>query len=257
MAGDRGDDLTVHAEGGDDEPLPVAHFFRGPPEHEPWERLALSACGARVLDLGAGAGSHALALQQAGRAVVAVDACPGAVQVMRARGVRDARRGELADVVEHVGVPSSLGAVEHAAELGVPFDSVLMLDHGAGLAGELDGLWALLDALPRLLAPGGCLLLDSADPSGAADSDVQPNGWVGPGCDPLPPGLASQVAVAELTLSWRGERGAVFPWLYLGERAMAWLVARAGLGWECLWLDGAGRWLGRVSVPAASTPRSW
>lgn len=57
----------------------------------PLERTALELCrraGGAVLDVGAGGGSHCLALAELGVAAEAVDVCPQAVEVMRRRGVK-------------------------------------------------------------------------------------------------------------------------------------------------------------------------
>lgn len=60
-------------------------------EWPPVEQEAMPYVRGRVLDVGCGAGRHALYLQEQGHAVVAVDASPLAVEVCRERGVRDAR----------------------------------------------------------------------------------------------------------------------------------------------------------------------
>ena len=48
-----------------------------------------------MLDVGAGAGRHNLALQEAGREVTAIDICPSSADILRDRGVREV---EIADV---------------------------------------------------------------------------------------------------------------------------------------------------------------
>ena len=145
----RGDDaveIVVVSDLWEDEPTPVAAYYR--PDEQPLPALeieALELCRGRVLDLGAGAGRHAIELQRAGHDVVAVDPLPEAVEIMRDRGVVDARQGDLSAVLEE------------------RFDTVLMLMHGLGVVGDLHGLGRLFEELPKVLNPGGRLVCDSAD----------------------------------------------------------------------------------------------
>jgi SAM-dependent methyltransferase len=83
------------------------------------ERRGLRFVHGRVLDVGCGAGRVALELQARGREVVAIDVSPGAVEVARRRGVRDARVLALEDV---------------GAQLG-GFDTVVMYGNNFGLFG--------------------------------------------------------------------------------------------------------------------------
>jgi SAM-dependent methyltransferase len=83
------------------------------------ERQGLRFVHGRVLDVGCGAGRVALELEARGRDVVAIDVSPGAVQVARRRGVRDARVLPFEDV---------------GARLG-GFDTVVMYGNNFGLFG--------------------------------------------------------------------------------------------------------------------------
>ena len=69
------------------EEWPVSLFFRTADELPPLEREALELCGPRVIDVGAGAGRHALALQARRLDVCAIDVSPDCVALMRERGV--------------------------------------------------------------------------------------------------------------------------------------------------------------------------
>ena len=84
------------------------------------ERRALRWVRGRVLDVGVGAGRAALELQRRGRSVVGIDVSPGALEVARARGVRDARLLAFEDV------DASLGK----------FDTIVMLGNNFGLFGS-------------------------------------------------------------------------------------------------------------------------
>src|SRR5262245_31998158 len=98
-AGRRGPELMLEVDDGTSIPaLPPAWFFQAEDAWAAAERRALAAVAiGPVLDLGCGAGRHALHLQRRGYAVTALDASPGAVAVCRARGVGDARLGDLTD----------------------------------------------------------------------------------------------------------------------------------------------------------------
>src|SRR4051812_24437290 len=81
--------LVRDEDGSADEMLPEV-YFRSFTRMPALEKTAVLACRGRVLEIGAGAGSHALLLQEQGLDVTALDISAGAVEVMRARGVRQA-----------------------------------------------------------------------------------------------------------------------------------------------------------------------
>ena len=91
---------------------PLRNWFKN-------ERAAIRFARGRVLDVGAGAGRVSLHLQQRGQSVVAIDNSPGAVDVMRRRGVRDARAIAIEDFGPGLGT----------------FDSVVMFGNNIGLLG--------------------------------------------------------------------------------------------------------------------------
>ncbi|MHB9026413.1 MAG: class I SAM-dependent methyltransferase [Armatimonadota bacterium] len=122
-------------------------YFRSWDELPEHHRCLLDHARGQVLDLGAGAGQHALPLQENGLAVTAIDASPLAVEVCRRRGVKDAR---LMDA--------------QYLDLSVrSIDTVLMMGNNLGIAGTLDGLRALLRRLHRIVRPGGQILAEVHD----------------------------------------------------------------------------------------------
>ncbi|MFW6224194.1 MAG: methyltransferase domain-containing protein, partial [Bacteroidota bacterium] len=79
LKGEHNADILVNTDIAEDEKLPVRYFFRGFDEMPEWEQLVLRKCLGRTLDVGAGAGSHALYLQQQGIEITALDISPGSV----------------------------------------------------------------------------------------------------------------------------------------------------------------------------------
>ncbi len=73
------------------EEMDPALFFRTLQEMPAIEVAALAQCKGSVLDIGAGAGCHALELQNRGFRVVAVEKSDLACQVMKAQGSQGGR----------------------------------------------------------------------------------------------------------------------------------------------------------------------
>jgi SAM-dependent methyltransferase len=129
----------------DDDEIPVESLFRGLEEMPHLERIALEVAQGKILDVGAGSGCHSIALQKLGKAAVAIDISPLSVEVMKRRGL-DARQINLFD--------------ETFTE---KFDTILMLMNGTGIVGTLDNMPVFFERMKQLLAPGGCILIDSSD----------------------------------------------------------------------------------------------
>ena len=227
-AGDASATVVVHDDRGGREEFPVSVWFRGPGELWALERAALALCRGRVLDVGAGTGVHALALQGRGLEVVAIDALPEAVEVMRRRGVRDARRGEL------------FGLLAGAGGAG-RFDTVLLLTNGAGLLETLDGLDRFLEDAAHLLEPGGQVLLDS--------TDVRPEDG--------PPAREDGRYPGELQfqLEYRGRKAPPFRQLYVDPDTLGARAAAAGWRCEIVARDDGGSYLARLAPLSRPAPR--
>jgi SAM-dependent methyltransferase len=131
--------------------------YLDPPRKWPaTERRMLRFARGRVLDVGCAAGRVALALQERGREVVAIDESPLAVEVARRRGVRDARALALVDVDARLG----------------SFDTVLIVRNNFGLGGP-DGARELLERIAAITTPRGRLITDSVDPYRIDDAAIR------------------------------------------------------------------------------------
>jgi len=145
QAGKRDHQLQIISDHMDYDPMDPAYFFRGYDAMNSLERMALSMCRGRILDVGYGAGSHALILQKTQNEVYGVDVSPGAQIVARARGMREAWLNDFYNVS------------------GTKFDTLLFLMNGLGIAGRFERFPRFLAKCRELLNPHGQVILDSSD----------------------------------------------------------------------------------------------
>ncbi|MXV17681.1 class I SAM-dependent methyltransferase [Hufsiella ginkgonis] len=182
---------------GEPEEMDTAIYFRAPPDMPELEWDAIGACRGHVLDIGAGAGSHSLALQDAGMRVTALEISGPACEVMRHRGIRD--------VIQH----------DIFAFAGQRFNTLLLLMNGIGLCGSLEGLRRFLDHARTLLSPGGKLLFDSSDIAYLYEGDLPIDKYYGE--------IAYRYRYKEELSDW-------FSWLYVDRETLKKVANEAG--WE-------------------------
>jgi SAM-dependent methyltransferase len=123
---------------------PAAYFT----EYREWllhERQAMQYASGRVLDIGCGAGRHAIHLQGKGHDVTGVDVSPLALKVARSRGLTKTKR---------------LAATQVNASLGV-FDTVTMLGNNFGLFGSRGRARWLLRRLKGMTSDDARIIAES------------------------------------------------------------------------------------------------
>ena len=194
--------LRVFATGFDEDELPVATLFREEEGMPLLEKQALSLCKGHVLDVGAGAGCHSLALQAKGMQVTAIDISPNSVEVMRQRGVKVALESDLYD-------ECFMGQ----------YDTVLMLMNGSGIIGRLEGMSKFFHRMKQLLAPEGFILMDSSDlryifenEDGSLDIDLN-DGYYGE---------------MNYRMQYKGIKGEPFDWLYVDFSTLSYYAEQNG-----------------------------
>ncbi len=194
--------LRVFATGFDEDELPVATLFRKEDDMPMLEKQALSLCKGHVLDVGAGAGCHSLALQAKGMQVTAIDVSPNSVEVMRQRGVKVALESDLYD-------ECFMGQ----------YDTVLMLMNGSGIIGRLEGMSKFFHRMKQLLAPEGFILMDSSDlryifenEDGSLDIDLN-DGYYGE---------------MNYRMQYKGIKGEPFDWLYVDFSTLSYYAEQNG-----------------------------
>lgn len=138
--------LQVFSSQFDEDEIPVRQLSRNAKTMPLLERTALQLANGSILDVGAGSGCHAIALQEMGKEVCAIDISPLSVEVMKQRGVTNARLINLFD-----------------EQFVDTFDTILMLMNGSGIIGRLENMPAFFQRMKMLLRPGGCILMDSSD----------------------------------------------------------------------------------------------
>jgi SAM-dependent methyltransferase len=186
--------ITVKTDIAEDEELSPEYLFRNFSQMPDIEQTALKKSKGHILDVGAGAGSHALWLQEKGLTVTALDISPYACQTMKERGVLDVR---LLDVMQ-------LNNEQ--------FDTILLLMNGLGIAGTPDGLNLLLKHLKTLLKPGGQILADSADLL-YLFTDEEGETWVDLNSD-------KYYGQVEYRLCYRDIKGNPFNWLFIDQETL-------------------------------------
>lgn len=129
------------------EPDRLKGYFNSYKNWHPIEKKAMRHVRGRVLDIGCGAGRHALYLQDKALEVVGIDNSPLAVKVCTERGLRDARVVPIAQIGSKLGV----------------FDTVLMLGNNFGLFGSFEGARRLLRRLDRITSRKGRIVAQSND----------------------------------------------------------------------------------------------
>ena len=167
------DEPLVQRDGADRREHPIERFYFGEfgPQNESDEWLA-SRIDGPLLDLGAGAGRHALYFQDRFE-TVAVEVSDHLVETMRERGVADARRGDMF-------------ALRPSFERD-RFRSALAVGTHLGLAGSMRGLRSFLGDLAHVTDADATAVIDCYDPEGGGAADL-----LGYRPDPTP-GLAHRV----------------------------------------------------------------
>ena len=183
------DELTTHLTFDENNLLPLPYMFRDFDQMPALEQKALDLCRGKILDVGCGAGSHSLYLQDKGFDLTALDISAGAVEVCRKRGVKNIIHSDFLDYS------------------GIKFDTILLLMHGIGMAGTLDRLDVFLSHAMSLLVEGGQVLLDSSDIIYMFDQDEDGGYWV--------PGEVSYYGEVMFITEYQGYKSKAFPWLYL------------------------------------------
>jgi 2-polyprenyl-3-methyl-5-hydroxy-6-metoxy-1,4-benzoquinol methylase len=171
------------------------------------EQKALELSYGKILDVGCGAGSHSLFLQNQKKLnVIGLDNSAGAVRSSKERGLIETVHQSIFDYQTKT------------------FDTILMLMNGIGICGRLEKLEVLLKKLKRILNPDGQILLDSSDliylfdETTAGEKIISAESYYGE----LEYGIKYQDQIE------------TFPWLYVGFDLLSHAAKSTGLAIELI-----------------------
>ena len=200
--------LRVFSSQFDEDEIPVKHLFRTYDEMSPMEQKALNLAQGKILDCGAGSGCHALALQDMGKDVDAIDISPLSVEVMEKRGVQNASQ---VDLFSHPAVQK--------------YDTVLMLMNGSGIIGKIENMGNFFTKMKQILKAGGVVYMDSSDlkylfedEDGSFAIDLNGNYY----------------GEVDFRMQYKQVKGETFDWLYIDFQTLSMYASQYGFKAEMI-----------------------
>ncbi|GAA4107912.1 methyltransferase domain-containing protein [Aquimarina addita] len=183
------EDIIVQAPDFDDDVIPVSYLFRSYDDMPAIEQKALDLAYGKILDIGCGAGSHSLFLQEKQKLDVhAIDISKGAIEICKKRGLAKASTINIFDVK------------------GMKYDTLLLLMNGSGIIGKLSHIDHFFIHIKSILKDSGQILIDSSDISYLF---VEEDGglWVD--------ASAGYYGEMQYKLTYKNNKSDWFDWLYL------------------------------------------
>ena len=183
------EDLITETSISEADEMSVAYLFRSYEQMPKLEQKALQLAKGKILDVGCGAGSHSLFLQNHRNLdVTSIDISPKAIKACELRGLKKTR---IQNVM----------AIENEK-----FDTILLLMNGTGIFGTLKQTPKFLQKLKSLLNPNGLILIDSSDIIYMFDDDSDREKLIN---------VKGYYGELTFTISYKNETEDSFPWLYL------------------------------------------
>ena len=187
------EDLITETSISEEDEMSVAYLFRDYEEMPKLEQRALQLAKGKILDVGCGAGSHSLYLQnERNLEVHSIDISPNAIKTCHLRGLKNAQVQNILEM--------------NSDNPLTKFDTIIVLMNGTGIFGTLKETTKFLQKLKSLLNPSGQILIDSSDIIYMFDNDEDGGKWI-----------PSNGYYGELTFTirYKNEKEDQFPWLYL------------------------------------------
>lgn len=202
-------DIITETTISEEDEMSVDYLFRSYNEMPKLEQKALQLAIGKTLDVGCGAGSHTLSLQNDRNLdVTSIDISEKAIETCKLRGVKNAQVQNILNFE------------------GEKFDTIILLMNGVGIFGKLDNCNKYLSKLKSLLNPGGQILLDSSDIIYMFDEDEDGGKWI--------PSNNDYYGELVFNISYKGEKEEPFDWLYLDYNTLQNAAIANGLKCELI-----------------------
>ena len=185
------EDILTETNISEEDVLPLPYLFREFSEMPPIETKALKLAKGKILDIGCGAGSHSLYLQEKGFDVTAIDTSEGAIEVCKLRGINNALQIDLLQLNNE------------------KFDTILLLMNGTGIFQKIEFIDQYLQHLKSLLNPNGQILIDSSDLRYMYDEGEKEGSILVPS--------GNYYGELEFVMKYKNQSSEPFDWLYLDE----------------------------------------
>ncbi|WP_299683541.1 methyltransferase domain-containing protein [uncultured Dokdonia sp.] len=200
------EDIIVHSSIAEDDHIPIPYLFRTYDEMPAIEQKALQLCKGKTLDIGSGAGSHSLWLQEHDIEVTALDISKGCGTLSRKRTLKHAITSSILDHND-------------------TYDTLLLLMNGTGIFEEISKIDTYLQHLKKLLRPAGQILIDGSDIKYMFETD-DGGYWID-----LHSTYYGEVVMG---MSYKGQRSEDFKWLYLDFETLAHYAKKNELNCELI-----------------------
>ncbi|WKL46207.1 class I SAM-dependent methyltransferase [Flavobacterium pectinovorum] len=217
------EDIITETTISEEDEMSVDYLFRSYNEMPKIEQKALQLTTGKTLDVGCGAGSHSLSLQNdRNLEVTSIDISEKAIETCKLRGVKNAKVQNILDFD------------------GEKFDTIILLMNGVGIFGKLDNCNKYLSKLKSLLNEGGQILLDSSDIIYMFDEDEDGGKWI--------PSNNDYYGELVFNISYKGEKEEPFDWLYLDYNTLQNAAIANGLKCELVLEGEHYDYLARLSI---------
>ena len=189
----------------DQDEMLVDYLFRSYSQMPMIEQKVLKLCFGKILDVGCGAGSHSLYLQnEKNLEVFAIDISENAIKTCKLRGLKNAFVKNILDLENQ------------------KFETILLLMNGTGIFGTIDNTALYLEKLKSLLNTNGQILIDSSDLKYMYDEDD---------FDYLKNNSKKYYGEIEFNITYKNQKEEPFNWLYLDFEMLKSISSK--IGFDC------------------------